>query len=180
MYLSKSHNWNLEGLVYKQLHGQELCLNSRAIRPIQARMISRVALDYTVISRFALTTGQVICDMYHPVVSFDLIQQTAIWNYWCTRIFILARLEGVLWHFGVTGRDCTEHDKWLHNVMNWIQQTEVTLNKEKCEFWQNGFTFLGHVVSKLGISPDPTKLKDQRKCRDTSFRIANQLGSCHI
>ena len=40
--------------------------------------------------------------------------------------------------------------------MNLIQQAGVTLNTDKCEFWRDQLTFLGHVVS---ISPNPDKLK---------------------
>ena len=63
----KFHNWNPEGLVNLQLHDQVLCLNSRAISPIMARVMSCVALDYTAVSRFALWSV-----IYNPVVSFDL------------------------------------------------------------------------------------------------------------
>ena len=63
---------------------------------------------------------------------------------------ILAGLEEVLCLMDdilVFGKDRAEYDKWLHNVMNRIQQAGVTLNTDKCEFWRDELTFLGHVVS---------------------------------
>jgi len=44
-------------------------------------------------------------------------------------------------------------------VVHCHEQAGVTLNAEKCEFWKDKLTFLGHVISKQGISPDPDKLK---------------------
>ena len=41
---TKSHNRNLEGLLYKQLNDPTLCLNFRAIGPMQARVMSCVVL----------------------------------------------------------------------------------------------------------------------------------------
>ena len=41
---TKSHNRNLESLVYKELYDQVPCLNSKAISLIQARVMSCVAL----------------------------------------------------------------------------------------------------------------------------------------
>ena len=75
---------------------------------------------------------------------------------------ILAGLEGVLCLMDdilVFGKDRAEHDKRLYMAMNQVQQAGVTLNAEKCEFWKDKLTFLGHIVSKQGISPDPDKLK---------------------
>ena len=50
---TKSHNRNLEGLLYKQLNDLILCLSFGAISPIQARVIVMCSLDYA-ISSFAL------------------------------------------------------------------------------------------------------------------------------
>ena len=68
--------------------------------------------------------------------------------------------------------------------MNQIQQPGVTLNTDKCEFWRDELTFLGHVVSKQGISPDPDKLKAIAEIQPPTtvselrrfMGMANQLG----
>lgn len=39
-----------------------------------------------------------------------------------------------------------------------MQDTGVTLNTNKCEFTKSTVKFLGHVVDKTGIQPDPDKI----------------------
>ena len=58
----------------------------------------------------------------------------------------------------VFGRTKAEHDKRLFAVLQQIQKAGITLNTDKCEFWCDKLTFLGHIVSKQGISPDPAKI----------------------
>ena len=74
---------------------------------------------------------------------------------------ILEGLEGVLCVMDdvlVFGKTKAEHDKRLFAVLQQIQKTGITLNTDKCEFWHDKLTFLGHVVNKEGISPDPAKI----------------------
>ena len=35
----------------------------------------------------------------------------------------------------------------------------ITLNSEKCKFYQNQLKFLGHVIDKDGIHAEPEKVK---------------------
>ena len=74
---------------------------------------------------------------------------------------ILEGLEGVLCLMDdvlVFGKTKVEHDKRLFAVLQQIQKAGITLNTDKCEFWHDKLTFLGYVVSKEGISPDPAKI----------------------
>ena len=57
----------------------------------------------------------------------------------------------------VFGKTKAEHNKRLFAVLEQLQKVGVTLNIDKCEFWHDKLTYLGHIVSKEGISPDPTK-----------------------
>ena len=59
----------------------------------------------------------------------------------------------------VYGADELEHNKRLDNVLQRLLQTNITLNKAKCEFGVNSVKILGHIVSSEGITPDPFKLK---------------------
>lgn len=73
---------------------------------------------------------------------------------------ILAGTEGVLCHMDdvlIFGRTQQEHDARLHTVLWRIQAAGVTLNKEKCQFSKGCLTFLGHVINKDRVSPDPQK-----------------------
>ena len=38
-----------------------------------------------------------------------------------------------------------------------IQEAGLTLNTDKCEFNKSEIHFLGHVINRYGISPDPQK-----------------------
>ena len=73
---------------------------------------------------------------------------------------ILSGQAGALCHMDdviIFGCDRAEHDSRLHQALQKIQEAGVTLNREKCVFHKNKLTFLGHIISKDGISPDPAK-----------------------
>ena len=57
----------------------------------------------------------------------------------------------------IFGHTQQEHDTRLHAVLRKIQSAGATLNKEKSEFSKDLLTFLGHVIDKQGVSPDPHK-----------------------
>ena len=74
---------------------------------------------------------------------------------------ILAGPEGVLCHMDdvlIFGQDQQEHDSRLQAALQKIQEAGTMLNPEKCEFSKQSLTFLGHIVSQNGISPDPSNL----------------------
>ena len=56
--------------------------------------------------------------------------------------------------FGCTQQ---EYDAQLCATLQKIQSAGATLNKEKCEFSRDRLTFLGHVIDRDGVSPDPQK-----------------------
>ena len=100
---------------------------------------------------------------------------------------ILAGQEGVLCHMDdvlVFGRTQEEHDTRLKDVLQRIQRAGVTLNREKCELNRSHLNFLGHLVDKHGVSPDPQKtsalLAFTKPTTRTELRrflgMANQLG----
>ena len=57
----------------------------------------------------------------------------------------------------VYGKDSTEHESRLQATLKRIQAAGITLNETKCCFYQPCVSFLGHVIDKHGISPDPKK-----------------------
>ena len=100
---------------------------------------------------------------------------------------ILEGLEGVLCLMDdvlVFGKTKTEHDKILFAVLQRFQNVGITLNMDKCEFWRDKLTFLGHIVSKEGISPDPAKIVAIKKMDPPTnvpevrcfLGMVNQLG----
>ena len=45
----------------------------------------------------------------------------------------------------------------LKRVSQWLQQAGLCLKPEKCHFVQLEVHYLGHIVSRKGIQPDPRK-----------------------
>ena len=75
---------------------------------------------------------------------------------------ILTGLSGVVCMMDdilVYGSTREEHDTRLRDVLNRLQTAGMTLNESKCQFAKTSLTFLGHVIGKSGISPDPDKVK---------------------
>eukprot|EP00731_Ephydatia_muelleri_P004755 Em0002g931a len=73
---------------------------------------------------------------------------------------ILNRLEGVVCLIDDTlvfGHTKEEHDRSLTAILTRLETAGVTLNKDKCSFGQESLKFLGHVIDKEGIRPDPDK-----------------------
>lgn len=100
---------------------------------------------------------------------------------------ILTDLNGVLWHMDdvlIFGETQQEHNSGLHKVLQRIQSVEITLNRDKCEFNKDRLTFLGHVIDKHGVSPDPEKTcaiagmpkPTTRTALRRFMGMANQLG----
>ena len=67
--------------------------------------------------------------------------------------------EAIMDDIVVYGRSAEEHDENLQNTFEVIKESELKLNKEKCEIKRNKLTYFGHVLSAEGVSPDPEKVK---------------------
>ena len=51
-----------------------------------------------------------------------------------------------------------EHLQHLRKVLNEIGKSELKLQPDKCHFGKTTLSFLGHIISKNGIQPDPAKV----------------------
>ena len=100
---------------------------------------------------------------------------------------MLSGLDGVLCLMDdilVFGKDKTEHDERLTQVLRKVAATGVTLNPQKCEFGKEQLTFLGHIIDREGIRADPHKvtaitgMKPQQMCPKLCrfMGMVNQLG----
>ena len=63
----------------------------------------------------------------------------------------------------VFGNSVEEHEEHLVKVLERLQKSGITLNKEKCHFATNRVSFLGQVVDHTGVHPDPAKVKAIQK-----------------
>ncbi|TYJ96450.1 retrotransposon protein, putative, Ty3-gypsy sub-class [Cucumis melo var. makuwa] len=52
-----------------------------------------------------------------------------------------------------------EHEEHLRMVLETLRANKLYAKFSKCEFWFKQVSFLGHVVSKAGVSVDPTKIE---------------------
>lgn len=67
---------------------------------------------------------------------------------------VVCMMDDVLVH----GATKEEHDLRVQAVVHRLQEAGVTLNQEKCKFFQKSMKILGHVVDQSGIRPDPNKV----------------------
>ncbi|KAL7865994.1 hypothetical protein SRHO_G00112410 [Serrasalmus rhombeus] len=105
----------------------------------------------------------------------------------CREKFILPSVEetlGMLAGVSIFSRTQEEHDTRLHAALTKIQKAGITLNIGKCDLSKSEVSFLGHVVSANGISPDPGKTEAVRKMQEPTtvselrsfLGMVNQLG----
>jgi hypothetical protein len=59
-----------------------------------------------------------------------------------------------------------KHDEILDRVLKRFAEVRLKLNKDKCEFHKSEISFLGHIFSKDGVRPDPSKLDAIRQMED--------------
>jgi hypothetical protein len=53
-----------------------------------------------------------------------------------------------------------EHAKHLQIVLQHLRDHKLYAKFSKCEFWLDSVKFLGHTISKDGISVDPSKVQE--------------------
>jgi hypothetical protein len=53
-----------------------------------------------------------------------------------------------------------EHEEHLRLVLQKLRDHRLYAMLSKCKFWLKQIAFLGHVISKGGISMDPNKIRD--------------------
>jgi hypothetical protein len=70
----------------------------------------------------------------------------------------LKNITGLVDDICVMSPDMESHEKYLFPVLQRLQDMGATLNIDKCEFMQDSITFVGHKITKNGISPDEKKV----------------------
>ena len=69
--------------------------------------------------------------------------------------FVIVFIDDIL----VYSRTMEEHTLHLKIILEKLREKRLYAKFSKCEFWLEKVTFLGHVVSKEGISVDPSKVE---------------------
>jgi hypothetical protein len=96
----------------------------------------------------------------YTVMSFGLTNALAYFMYLMNNVFmeyldkfVMVFIDDIL----VYSRSEEEH---LRLALQKLRENRLYAKLGKCEFWMKQVTFLGHVISKGGISVDPSKVQD--------------------
>jgi hypothetical protein len=71
-------------------------------------------------------------------------------------MFIVVFLDNILVYY----KNEEKHEEHFRLVLQKLQDHRLYTKLSKCEFWLKKVAFLGHVISKGGISMDPSKIRD--------------------
>ncbi|XP_073270442.1 uncharacterized protein [Primulina huaijiensis] len=69
--------------------------------------------------------------------------------------FVIVFIDDIL----IYSRSEAEHVGHLSSVLQVLRDRQLYAKLSKCEFWLDRVVFLGHVISRGGISVDPTKVE---------------------
>ena len=69
--------------------------------------------------------------------------------------FIIVFIDDIL----VYSKNIEEHERYLRIVFQTLRKEKLFVKLNKYEFWLDSVVFLGHVISKEGISVDPKKIE---------------------
>lgn len=58
----------------------------------------------------------------------------------------------------VYGRTFDEHTAHLKTILRQFSDTDLEFKPQKCSFFCSQITYLGHIVTRHSISPDPAKV----------------------
>ena len=72
--------------------------------------------------------------------------------------FVIVFIDDIL----VYSQNEDEHREHLRRVLEVLRAHRLFAKFSKCEFWLSSVSFLGHVVSRDGISVDPKKIEAVR------------------
>ncbi|KAL5540689.1 hypothetical protein UlMin_043341 [Ulmus minor] len=67
--------------------------------------------------------------------------------------FVVVFIDDIL----IYSKSKEEHEEHLRNTLDTLKKNKLYAKFKKCEFWLEKVGFLGHIVSRDGISVDPSK-----------------------
>ncbi|KAL0560422.1 hypothetical protein IC582_000827 [Cucumis melo] len=96
------------------------------------------------------------------VMSFGLTNAPAVFMDLMNRVFrefldtfVIVFIDDIL----IYSKTEAEHEEHLRLVLQTLRDNKLYAKFSKCEFWLKQVSFLGHVVSKDGVSVDPAKIE---------------------
>jgi hypothetical protein len=93
---------------------------------------------------------------------FSLTNAPAVFTDYMNRIFqpyldqfVVIFIDDIL----IYSKDHQEHAEHLRIVLEIMREKQLYAKFSKCEFWLSEVKFLGHVISRGGVSVDPSKVE---------------------
>ncbi|XP_073137492.1 uncharacterized protein [Henckelia pumila] len=87
--------------------------------------------------------------------------------------FFIVFIDDIL----VYSHDRDEHAQHLRIILQTLWDKQLYAKLSKCEFWIDRVVILGHVISKEGISVDPSKVEE---CCSLGFTLKHKKGKSGI
>jgi hypothetical protein len=107
-------------------------------------------------------------------MTFELTNAPAHFLYLMNKVFmeyldkfVVVFIDDIL----VYSRSEEEHEEYLRLVLHKLQYHKLYAKLSKCEFWLKQVAFLGHIISKGGISVDLRKVQDV-----LSWKVPRSVG----
>ena len=69
--------------------------------------------------------------------------------------FVIMLIDDIL----IYSKSQEEHEEHLRIVLQILRERKLYAKLKKCDLWLNQVVFLGHVISKDGITVDPNKIE---------------------
>ena len=98
----------------------------------------------------------------YNVLPFGISSGTSIFQRMISRVlkgisgkFALAYLDDIL----IFSETFGDHIKHIEEVFIRLQQASLSLNRKKCHFVKQEIEYLGHLISGIGIRPNPEKVR---------------------
>ena len=96
-------------------------------------------------------------------LSFGLTNAPAYFMYLMNSVF-MPKLDKFVVVFSddilIYSKNEADHVEHLRVVMSRLREHKLYAKFSKCEFWLSKVPFLGHILSKDGISIDPSKVQE--------------------
>jgi hypothetical protein len=99
----------------------------------------------------------------YTVMTYGLTNAPTYFMYLMNKVFMeyldkffMVFIDDIL----VYSRGEEEHEEHLCLALQKLREHRLYAKLSKCEFWMKQVAFLGHIISKGGISMDPSKVQD--------------------
>ena len=71
----------------------------------------------------------------------------------------------------IRGRDWDEHNKSLTQLLQRLEDHNLTLQQEECKFGKASIDFHRHFFTQEGLKPSPTKIQAVQNCAPPASKV---------